>query len=262
MLPDAQGDLAHLGESLLRRLPGIALGIGILQLDPISISRPSHRPRITTVDYIETAWIDIDGTYDDYWESRGKNLRTNLRKQRGKLEAEGTEIRFDIIDNPERVVDAVTAYAQLEKAGWKGEVGTAVDTETSQGKFYIDALTNFCKRQSGQIWQLCFGDRVVAMDLCIEQGGVLVILKTAYDTRYTNSSPASLLKQDAFRKAFGDGELRRVEFYGRRMEWHTRWTSNSRTLYHANIYRWAFVPKLHNLLKRMLSRNKKTPTHD
>jgi hypothetical protein len=28
------------------------------------------------------------------------------------------------------------------------------------------------------------------------------------------------------------------------MEWHTRWTTNSRDIYHATLYRWGLLKKL------------------
>ncbi|MGS0754205.1 hypothetical protein ACVBEH_05360 [Roseateles sp. GG27B] len=39
------------------------------------------------------------------------------------------------------------------------------------------------------------------------------------------------------------------------MEWHTRWTGNSRALFHCNAYRSAWVPKLLALRARLKHRN-------
>jgi hypothetical protein len=51
-----------------------------------------------------------------------------------------------------------------------------------------------------------------------------------------------LLRQDAYRQLFDEGRIRRIEFYGRVMEWTKRWTDCRRTLYHVNAYRWGIVP--------------------
>jgi hypothetical protein len=126
-------------------------------------------------------------------------------------------------------------------------------------------LQRYCATGSAQVWQLKFGDRVVAVDLCIEQGSTLVILKTAYDPEVRSVSPAFLLKQEAFKRVFDEGRVRRIEFYGRRMEWHTRWTEQVRTLYHANLYRWALVPLVHAQVKRWIGRaapaDTRSPAH-
>lgn len=247
-------NLATLADGLLHALPGLALGLGLTQLDPLHTPRPADGPRMKTLDYIQTAWVDVAGPWDAFWEARGKNLRSNMRKQRSKLEADGVVLQFDVITGALDMPAAVAAFGRLEAAGWKAGMGTAVDPATAQGLFYIDMLQRFCATGNAQVWQLKFGDKVVAVDLCIEQGGTLVILKTAYDPEYRTVSPAFLLKQEAFKRVFDEGRIRRIEFYGRRMEWHTRWSEQVRTLYHANVYRWALVPRVHGQVKRWFGR--------
>jgi CelD/BcsL family acetyltransferase involved in cellulose biosynthesis len=236
--------------SLLLALPGLGLGLGLTQLDPRFSQRPENTPRLNTLDYIQTAWVDVAGGFDAYWETRGKNLRTNMGKQRRKLEAEGTTLHMQTLQRPEDMASAVAAYGRLETAGWKAGMGTAVSPDNAQGRFYTHTLENFCRQGRGRVWQLSFGERVVAMDLCIESADTLVVLKTAFDPEFRNVSPAFLLRQDAFRQVFDEGRHSRIEFYGRLMEWHTRWSENSRTLYHANAYRWSLVPRLREQLRR------------
>jgi hypothetical protein len=250
-LAKAGEDTETLAGGLLRALPFGALNLGLTQLDPLWCERPKAAPRVETLDYVQTAWIDVEGPFDAYWEARGKNLRGNMRKQRNKLEADGVALHFDIITNPADVPQAIADYGRLETAGWKAGEGTAVHPDNAQGRFYTEMLQNFCADGRGQIWRLKFGDKVVAMDLCIEGGGTLVILKTAYDPEYRTVSPAFLLKQEAFRRVFDEGRIRRIEFYGKLMEWHTRWTDNARMLYHANVYRWSWVPRARDLVRRL-----------
>ncbi len=247
-------DSAAAAHSLLAHMPGLVLGLGLTQLDPRVQARPAQAARQDTIDYIETGWVDVAGTFDAYWEARGKNLRTNMRKQRSKLEADGTALVFDTLTDAAEVPAAIAEYGHLETAGWKAGMGTAVHPDNPQGRFYEAMLRNFCALGRGRIWRLKFGDKVVAMDLCIEAGDTMVVLKTAFDPEYRNVSPAFLMRQDAFRQVFDEGRLRRIEFYGRMMEWHTRWTEQSRTLYHANIYRWAFIPRLRRQWHRVTAR--------
>lgn len=249
-LAPAGSDLTQLTGSLLKALPLPCLAIGITQLDPLFCSRPPQSSKLRTMDYIDTAWVEVDGSFDTFWEARGKNLKSNLRKQRNRLAQEQTDVRFEVVTQPADVHDAVAHFSRLESAGWKGEIGTAVSTDTAQGKFYADMMKAFCEVGRGEIWMLYFGDRVVAVDLCIEGGGSLVILKTAYDNEFKSFSPAFLLKQDAFKRVFDEKRVARIEFYGRVMEWHTRWTDRQRGLYHANGYRWAWVPHLRDLARK------------
>ena len=41
-----------------------------------------------------------------------------------------------------------------------------------------------------------------------------------------------------------------VEFFGKVMAWHTQWTKDSRTLYHLNVNRFAWLPRVRALLRR------------
>jgi len=62
----------------------------------------------------------------------------------------------------------------------------------------------------------------------------LIILKTTYDETITTSSPAMLMRQDAFEFIFSNQLVEKIEFYGKVMDWHTKWSEEIRILYHIN----------------------------
>lgn len=247
-------ELEPLLQNLLQRLPGFALGIGLTQQDPLLARRPDESARLRTLDYIETAWVEVGGDFNAYWNARGKNLRQNMRKQRSKLEADGIAPRLAIISEPNEVAEAIAAYGRLESAGWKASGGTAIHPDNAQGRFYRNMLEAFCARGEGRIYCYRFNEKVVAVDLCVLGAGKLVILKTTYDESHKALSPAFLMRQEAFEKIFDEGAVRRIEFYGKRMEWHTRWTEHARALYHVTFYRWPFLPKAKAWMTRLRER--------
>jgi len=225
-------------EELLRKLagklPGIVLQIGITQQDPVIHPRPLDGKRIRTLDYIQTADIPTDTTYDVYWSARGKNLRHNLKRQRNRLEKEGVKTSLLEITAPSDVHQAIAGYGELENAGWKSSQGTAVHIDNDQGRFYSGLLSDFCHREDGKIYQYYYDAKLVASDICIKQGGTFVILKTTYDETINTSSPAFLMRQEIFQKLFADNSITNIEFYGKVMEWHTKWSNSIRMLYHLN----------------------------
>jgi len=243
-------DLAAAARSLLPRLPGLALSLGLAQIDPQLLPRPPEGAAQQTLDYVATAHVPVHGAFDTYWEARGKNLRQNTKKQRNKLAAEGTTAQLECLTRPEDMADALLDYGRLESAGWKAGTGTAVAPDNAQGRFYRAMLEGFAARGQARIYRYRFGDKVVAMDLCIDDGRVVVILKTAYDESYRSISPSILMRQEEFAALFGEARFERIEFYGKVMEWHTRWTDLQRTLYHLNIYRWPLLQQLHTLHQR------------
>ena len=217
--------------------------VGINQLDPEHVVRRDDEGHATS-DYIATARITIGGSFDEYWALRGKNLRSNMKKQRNKLDAEGVALRFDCLTDPASVAAALVDYGRLESAGWKAQGGTAVSAGNDQGRFYREVFERFCSRDAGHIYRCFYGEQLAAMDLCIAHAGVMVILKTAFDETIRGTSPAFLMRHDYLPAIFADRRFERIEFYGRVMDWHTKWTDEVRTLYHATTYRWPFVARL------------------
>jgi CelD/BcsL family acetyltransferase involved in cellulose biosynthesis len=247
-LQDSGIATAALLETLLPALPGTALLVALTQCDPQLLARPADDARLRTLDYIATASIALGGGFDAYWEARGKNLRANLKKQRSRLARDGVALRLQVSRDADQVAHAIEQYGQLESAGWKAGAGSAVDGANAQGRYYRAMLEGFCRRGAGSIYRYWFGEQLVAIDLCIEDGDQLIVLKTTYDESVAGGlSPALLMREEALRALFGEARLGRLEFYGRVMEWHTRWTNQVRTLYHVNYYRWGALARLHAL---------------
>ena len=207
--------------------------------------RPAESPRLQTLDYIQTARLPIAGSFDDYWSARGKNLRQNMRKQRAKLR-EGR--RRDAPGDPDprggrgRRPSPTTGGSRA-RAGRPPAAPRYIRT-TRRAASTARCSKPFAARARRRIYRYRFGDQVVAVDLCIEGGGALVILKTTYDESIKTISPAFLMREEAFRLLFDEGRVKRIEFFGKVMEWHTRWTGDVRTLYHVNYYRSSLVPRL------------------
>lgn len=237
-------DLDALARSLLcsGRL-GFALALSITQVDPLMAMRQEDTTHTRHDDYIPTAWIDVRGGFDDYWAARGKNLRQNLRKQRNKLDSEGVRTERLLWTTSADIGPALARYGELEGQGWKAEGGTAILAANAQGRFYRGWLTAAAQRGEALCTEYQFDGRTVAMNLGLVRGGTWIVLKTAYDESVPkNLSPASLLREEELQWIFGEGSgIRRIEYYGRMMEWHTRLTETHRTLYHLTAYRFNWV---------------------
>lgn len=243
-------DTEELAQSLMKALPGFVMALGITQLDPDMVKRPKDSAALKTIDYIPTARITIEGSFEQYWAKRGKNLRHNLKRQRNQLTKQGIEMRVETITSPSEVVAAVTEYSRLETAGWKAESGTAVRTNDAQGRFYIQLLQDHCAQGHGRIYRFWLGGKIVASDLCVDNGGTFVILKTGYDETASNVSPALQMRMEYFRDLFESG-LHRIEFYGRVMDWHIKWSDEIRTMYHINCFRSPVIAALDRVRRRV-----------
>lgn len=239
---------------LITALPGYPLALGLTQLDPDIHPRSSGTAQLTTLDYVPTARVRIEGSFDDYWAARGKNLRHNIKRQQARIAAHGITTRLECLTRPEDVATAIAQYSALEGASWKAGLGTALAPDNDQGRFYGDLLEAFAATGQTRIYRYCLDDQVAAMDLCLLHNDTLVILKTACRDDLKGLSPAVLMHREIFAALFAENRLTRVEFYGRLMEWHTRWTQDTRMLYHLTFYRTAWVPRLRTLQRALTQR--------
>jgi CelD/BcsL family acetyltransferase involved in cellulose biosynthesis len=240
----AELELLSLARSLLRGPLGFCLGLSITQVDPLVASRAADASDTQTLDYIDTGWIDIEGTFDEYWAARGKNLRQNMRKQRVKLAADGVTLTMQVLRNHADMAPAIAGYGKLESAGWKAQSGTAIHPDNAQGRFYRELLEHASLRGEAAVYQYMFDDRVVAMNLCLLSQGTLVVLKTTYDESIKTLSPAFLLREEELQDIYRQGQIKRMEYFGKVMDWHTKLTDKKRTVYHLTAYRWPFIKKL------------------
>lgn len=231
-----------------------ALGIGaqmlsLTQLDPDLYDRPVDKGGLSTLAHIDTARITVAGSFDDYWAGRGKNLRQNLKKQRNRLEKAGVSLRLAMLEDPSAMAAGVSAYGALESASWKGAAGSAVAADNRQGAFYTALLEAYAASGDAMVAQYFFDDALVASDLCVSGFGTYVILKTTYDEQQGRFSPALLMRQSLFPAFFDEKRYQRIEFYGRVMEWHRRWSDEIRELYHVNFIKNPLVKAARDIVR-------------
>lgn len=238
--------LNALSRSLVRHAPvGPCLALSFTQVDPLTTPRESEEPSSIGVDYIDTGWIEVQGSFEDYWAVRGKNLRQNMRKQRNKLTADGVQTQILVWRAAEDMAAALVRYGALESAGWKADEGTAIHPDNAQGRFYQGLFEAAAARGEACVFEYRFDARTVAMNLCLLRAGQLIVLKTAYDESIRTLSPAFLLREEELQQFFAPGSaVRRIEYFGKLMDWHTKLTDNKRGVYHHTRYRWAWVKRL------------------
>lgn len=223
---------------------GLALSLSITQIDPLYAPRTEDDSRSRQDGYIDTAWVDIAGSFDDYWAARGKNLRQNMKKQRNKLQAEGIAVETRSFEAAADMPGVIQRYGEMEGRSWKAQNGTAITPDNAQGRFYTRLLSEAAERGEALVYELLFDGKTVASNLCLRRGTTLVMLKTTYDEALQSYSAAFLLHQDIVQQLFEQQRIQRLEYYGKVMEWHTRWTENKRELYHLTSFRWALLKNL------------------
>jgi CelD/BcsL family acetyltransferase involved in cellulose biosynthesis len=239
--------------ALIRRLPGCALSLGILQQDPAltTLHGIENAEIVERVTYMPTARLSVPIDFAAYWKTRSRNLLHNLSRQRRRISEQGGQLQLVIDREPEHVTRGVHAYGELESRGWKAREGTALSPDNAQGRFYSDVLTHFSARGEAVVYRLKMGDRTLAIDLCLERGDMLVILKTTHDESLEGLSPGLLLHEEIVRTLSTEGRIRTVEFYGRTREWHKKLTDDVREMFHLNLSRFAWLGQLQRSIRKI-----------
>lgn len=240
---DAGLDIGELCGALMSAM-GPVLALTLTQVDPLAATRPADSGTSETADYIDTGWVEIAGTFEDYWAARGKNLRQNMRKQRNRLTADSVQASMHVLRDPTEMAGAIERYGALESQGWKSDQGTAIHPSNAQGRFYRGLLEQAATRGEALVYEYRFDGRTVAMNLCIRRQRCLVVLKTTYDESIKTLSPAFLLREEELQSWFRSGEFDRIEYYGKLMDWHTKLTDRKRTIYHLTRYRFGWLKSL------------------
>ena len=241
-------DLQKTLSSLASKLPGFCAILSLLQLDSHLIPRPANKSRLQTLDYIQTARISTEIGYEAYNKKRSKNLRKNLRKQNNKLLEKALTPTLRVVKDSKQVASLLKEYGELESSGWKSEINTAIHPDNAQGKFYSEILKSYCNNGNGRIYKYLIGDQIAAMDLCICNNETIVILKTAYNESLREYSPALLMHNEIFKDIFENTDLKTIEFYGKIMDWHTKWSDHYRDIYHINVFSHSVIQLLYKRL--------------
>jgi hypothetical protein len=238
---------------LLATLPGYSLILSVLQQDPLhtSFGATSTNPNIEIVQYIETPQLKLVASFEEYWESRSRNLKHNLDRQSRRSVEQGSTLELVTLRQHSQIEAGIREYGRLESAGWKAEAGTAICEDNVQGSFYREMLENFSENGEAVIFQLVLDGKVVASDLCLSRAGTLVVLKTAYDEKVQKLSPALLMRREIIKHLYAEGRIQNIEFYGRVLPWHTQWMTGTRGMFHINLFRNRYVMPTRELIRTL-----------
>ena len=136
-------------------------------------------------------------------EALSSKRRKELRRLRRGLERE-TGSPLHTVDQSGEAA-AWDEFLDLECAGWKGEVGTALASTPEGAASFRAMCAGLAADDRLQILSLRTGDRTVAMQCNMIDGEVMFAFKVAYDPALGRFSPGTLLEVDAI-QVFHDAQ--------------------------------------------------------
>ncbi|MCJ2068228.1 GNAT family N-acetyltransferase [Methylobacterium sp. J-030] len=138
--------------------------------------------------------------------SRFKDLRRRARRL-----SEAGSVAFTTAMSGADLSRLVAAFLELERAGWKGQAGTAMacrpETEALAGALFADQAGPVGVRADA----LTLDGRPVAVSLALVGAGTATLLKTAYDEALRSHAPGLLMEAEIVRACHETGFADRLD---------------------------------------------------
>jgi CelD/BcsL family acetyltransferase involved in cellulose biosynthesis len=182
---------------------------------------------------IESPFLRMEGSFDQYFKSLNSGLRQNLKRRMKRLEERGA-VEFECVSAEEQIDGALPDAFRIEADSWKGSAGTAIECDPELQKFYSLVAHRAARRGALYLTFLRANGRRIAFDLSLIHNNKRFILKPGYLQEYRTCSPGQQLTAMTIRDAFARG-LTEIDFLGAAEEWKLSWTSERRKSY------WLFV---------------------
>jgi CelD/BcsL family acetyltransferase involved in cellulose biosynthesis len=170
-------------------------------------------------------YIVLENRWQDYFNSRPKKFRWNLRNGKKKMEACGA-LRYSVCEKASQLKSFLAAMLEIERASWKETTGTSVTTNDYQESFYKE----FCVPALDRGWfyghLLELDSEPVAYIYGAIYQGIFYDFKESYKDKFKELSPGHVLKTFAFEELYKKN-IRLYDFMGACEEYKLRWTDKT-----------------------------------
>lgn len=144
----------------------------------------------------------LEGDFDTFWASRGKDLRRNQRRYSQKAREMGA-VEFEALDEAEP--ELLNALIRLHTARWReqGEPGM-IAANRSEG--FLRAVADAMARQDVlRFFAIRFQREVAALVLCFRYRNKIYAYMSAFDPDYETLGFGRTLLFEAFRHVYAEG---------------------------------------------------------
>lgn len=232
-------------KGLLKSLSGFCWRLECLYQDPDFTPFSMEDDKYTTRYYhCTTTSIELDQTFNEFWNERKKKLRQNIKRYFNRIEKTNMAIKFIKISQLEELKNGLIRYGLLESLGWKGKAGTAIHPDNTQGRFYNDVMQSFGLNGQAYIYEFYFKDELAASRLCINNKEINITLKVTYNENLKKFAPGKLLTYKMIEKEFEEKIHKRIEFYTNASKDQLDWSSAKRNIYHFEVHRNLIINKI------------------
>ncbi|MGZ4360412.1 MAG: GNAT family N-acetyltransferase [Gaiellaceae bacterium] len=180
-------------------------------------------------------FISLDESWHEPESHFDAGRRSDIRRARRHADAAGEVTCEFHAPSPAGVDELLDEALAVEARSWKSREGTALIQDSLRLPFFRLYAAAAAANGSLRISFLRIHGRPAAMQLGIESGSSLWLLKIGYDEEFRRASPGELLMLEAIRHA-AQLRLRSFELLGNAGPWSRRWTSTERASVRAAFF--------------------------
>jgi CelD/BcsL family acetyltransferase involved in cellulose biosynthesis len=182
-------------------------------------------------DLQETVYIDLNSTWEEYFNGLSKNRRKKIRRSLNLLGRQGKwEVRQ--IRTKREFEQFYPSMLRISRKSWKGNVSSDIASVEGDNLFYRDFSYIAAKSGWLRLWILEVEGNGIAFQWQIEYGDTTTSFRTDFDLDYERISPGVCLRIEILKKLF-ESNLRFYDMgsaqYGQKKIWGTQ------SLYHENL---------------------------
>lgn len=139
------------------------------------------------------------GTFEEFWQSRPKDLRRNLRRYSERATTQAP-VTFHV--NSDANNELLQSLIRLHAARWEkhGESGTIA--ENNSAGFLVDIAGQFASRDLLRIFTVCFGENVAALVLTFLHRNTIYSYMSAFDPAHEILGFGRALLYESLRYSF------------------------------------------------------------
>lgn len=164
----------------------------------------------------ESAFIDINDSWDQYEKSLSKSHRKSIRKCWKNLEKSGKVefVRSNQFQSKETLKQNLNQAFQIAHRGWKGDAGTSVLSHPGMIEFFTDVGWELALENQFELLLLKVDDRPIAFEVGYKAGRVFYSHKIGYDQKYKQFGPGQLLLHRQLEMWYQNQEIDYIDTMG------------------------------------------------
>lgn len=187
-----------------------AASASLMELRCISGDGPFHKLLVdlsnelgllswTTDIFTRGLWREGCGRNADPGSTVSVGLRRRLRRKERRLSERG-RVEHLVLRPEDDVGRWIDEFLRIEASGWKGQDGSALASSESSRHYFTHIATSAFRRGRLLMLGLNFDGRPIALRCAFAAGEGSFAFKTAYDEKFADFSPGTMLEMDSIQQ--------------------------------------------------------------